>query len=762
MSAVVARGAAALLAACTLELAWAADGDDEAAPVLPEIGVTAVFDAMAEQRYAGGAKIVIDQAEIAALGGLSVAEVLRKLPGLERAGSGAGGAAAAGARGMARDAVTILVNGERPSASGRHALTLVGRLPAGELERIEILRGASAEYGSDAAVVVNLVVKAPPRTFTKTLRAVAGVRGDEPNTQLTASIGGAQGGFSWTLPVTFNRHRMPVAARRWRTAADASGAFGQRESVSGAYAIDEAVLSPRLSWADGGRRLTLWPSFYDNGSMRRERVERGELAAVLGAAEGVGSDGQSAGVASAAGGGAAGGSGPGADVTGTGVTGTDTGSGAAVSRSRRDDRERGSVRIARLRVDGETPLAGEAKLGLRLAWMDGARELRTTRRRDAGGAAPMRVHERSARDEGEVNGALRLDWPLGGHLLSVGVEAAALERRERQDGDHGGTRVVGTQDSRERRHSLWFQDEWLIGETTTVTGGLRAEAMRQRTDAGARRDGALDPSLALRWEPAEAWVLRASAGGAIRFPKLDELSALVTRSADVNTPLESDQGGNPALRAERLVRLELGAERFFGGEHAVLGANLYLQRTRHFVERRSRLEGSRWVERPENVGTARHWGVELSARTDTALLGGAMPAGGTLRATLTLPRAHVDDTRLGVRRLAADTPRHLATLAWEHAPAEARTGFGVQLRHAAWARSARAHELRARSGAGTRVDAHVTRRIAPGVSVRLSGENLLGMPERLSRSAHVDDRAWTLRAREGGERTWLVALDGKW
>jgi iron complex outermembrane receptor protein len=750
------RRTAALLAACMFGLAWGVDEEAESVTLLPAIDVTAGFDAMVEQRYASGARIVIDQAEIAALGGLSVAEVLRRLPGLERAGAGVGGAAAAGARGMARDAVVILVNGERPSASGRHALTLVGRLPAGELERIEILRGASAEYGSDAAVVVNLVVKAPPRIVTKTLRAVAGVRGDALNTHLTAGVGGAQGGFSWTLPVTVNRHRMPVEAARLRTATDAAGSFEQRESASGAYVIDEAVLSPRLSWAEGSRRLTLWPSFYDHTSTRRQRVERTDRIA---------------GGAGVVGGYAGGSSGLGLNVAGTsgvdvGVAGVGAGPGAdgraVAGHSRRDERERGSVRIARLRVDAETALAGDAKLGVRLAWMDGERVLRTMRRRDIGDMASALVSERGARGEREANGALRWDRPLGGHLLSAGLEAADFARRERQDSDHGGMRVVGAQDLRERRHSLWVQDEWLLEDTLTLTAGLRADAMRQRTDAGRRRHRALDPSLALRWEPAEAWVLRASAGSAIRLPKLDELSALVTRSADANTPLEADQGGNPALRAERITRLELGAERFVGGERAVLGANLYRQRTRHFIERRSRLEDGRWVERPDNVGTAHHWGVELSARTDTARLGRAMPAGGTLRATLTLPRAHVEDTRLGVRWLADDTPRHLATLAWEHAPAQALTGYGMQLRHAAWARSARAAELRGRSGAGTRVDAHITRRIAPGVTLRLSGENLLGTRERLSRSARFEDRAWHLHAREGGERTWLVSLDGKW
>ena len=68
---------------------------------------------------------------------------------------------------MGRDAVQFLVDGERPSANARYALTTVGRLPSGELERVEILRGASAEHGGSAPVTVNLVMrKARPQAST--------------------------------------------------------------------------------------------------------------------------------------------------------------------------------------------------------------------------------------------------------------------------------------------------------------------------------------------------------------------------------------------------------------------------------------------------------------------------------------------------------------------------------------------------------------------------------------------------------------------
>ena len=68
---------------------------------LEAVEVEALMDAVAEQRYAAGRKVVFNREDIASLGGLSVSEVLRKLPGLERGADGMEGASAS-ARGRAR------------------------------------------------------------------------------------------------------------------------------------------------------------------------------------------------------------------------------------------------------------------------------------------------------------------------------------------------------------------------------------------------------------------------------------------------------------------------------------------------------------------------------------------------------------------------------------------------------------------------------------------------------------------------------------
>ena len=115
----------------------------EVVPTLREVSVSARSDGDEERRAAVTQKTVLDKTEIEALGGLTVGEVIRKLPGIEAGAHNGDGGPTANARGVGRDAVQFLVDGERPSANARYALTTVGRLPSGELERIEILRGAS-------------------------------------------------------------------------------------------------------------------------------------------------------------------------------------------------------------------------------------------------------------------------------------------------------------------------------------------------------------------------------------------------------------------------------------------------------------------------------------------------------------------------------------------------------------------------------------------------------------------------------------------
>lgn len=693
-----------------LALLGAATAHADAPARLKEVTVTTT--ALAGQREAVTQKTIIDRKEIEALGGLTIGEIARKLPGIEIGEHGADGGLAARARGLGKDSVQFLVNGERPTANPRFALTQIGRMSTAELERIEILRGGSAEHGGTAAVTVNFIVRRPPAQSQITVRAAIGQRGGEPNAQIHLSRGDAAGGFSWQLPVSLNRHAMPTDLWRERDATTLGAGQWQRDHERGDYAMNELIVAPRFSWKGAAGNFGLWPSYYHNDGVRNNAMTRQSAPLPAGAPL-------------AAGGG-------------------------------RRDAEDSAIRILRLRAEGDTRL-GENKLSARASAMHGWRTAARQRRaHDAAGHPAAAWREDERREDDEFSAALRLDRPVGEHLLSAGIEFADHRRRDRQE--FSGTLAFADDFSgAARQWNLWLQDEWRVDEKRALTFGLRGERLRLEAEGIARVHGVLAPSLALRWEPASGWIARASVGGAMRFPKLEELTTRTDRAVAANTPLEPDLTGNPALRPERIRNLEAGLERHLTANAGTLGANLYLRHTAAFIERRTALEGARWVARPTNVGDARHWGLELSAKLNRADL---LPAGSSLRAQLTLPRGAVDDASLNLTRAPRELPRYSLTLGYEGTLPAWQSSWGIH-----WQRLGPVLTALPEEDAVARrrdlVDLQLTRRLDARLNLRLQLQNLLGTDTRRDGNAAAGPDAWRLTSLEPGQRSWLLSIEGR-
>ena len=423
--------------------------------------------------------------------------------------------------------------------------------------------------------------------------------------------------------------------------------------------------------------------------------------------------------------------------------------------TQRHDSEDNSTRIARLRSEAEWRAWGGKWTG-RAATMQGQRN--ADRNRQGTGAA---WQEAERREDREHSASLRYDRPVGGHLLSVGLDAASHRRDDWQAlrGAYASdTRFAG----RARQGTLWLQDEWQLAEALTLTSGLRGERMAIQAQERDSRHGAVDPSLALRWEAAPGWVARSSLSGAIRFPKLDELTRVASRSTLANTPLEPDRGGNPWLRPERVANLEAGLERHVPG--GVWGINTYLRRTQDFIERRTLWEAGRWVDRPYNEGDARHWGLELSAKLtgEAPWLQGLIGRQGSVRAQFTLPRGEVQDTVLGMKRAPRELPRYQFTLGYEGSLPAWQSTWGFQWQHQAAVRTQVPGEVQSTTQSRNLLDAHFVRRLTPALNLRLSVQNLLGKGTWRTASTGQGGQAWVLTSSEAGQRTWLLTLEGKW
>lgn len=656
-------------------------------------------DDVAERREAATQKVVVTRQDIENMGVMTISEVLGKLPGVEIRGD------APRARGMARDSVQILVDGERLAGSSRIVAGVVGRLPAGDLERVEILRGSSAEYGGAAAVTVNLMMKRALPKRSTALKAALGFRGSEPATQFTWTENGGEGTFGWTLPVTLNLFRSPgQTVNERRVEPGGATMLWQRDDERSLFTFREFVLSPRLSWKSGADNLTLSPLLFDGaGNTTGDSVVSDLLSAASG--------------------------------------------------SVRHSEQRNRRRLLRLRAEGETHW-GEAKVTGRLALNHGQRTLEQARQ--TAGTAPASFSEHTESRENEVNGALRLDRPLAEtHLLATGVEYVNLRRGEEQ----ALSGVAASYAEQERQLTLWGQDDWNVQEKLTLTYGLRGESAWLESNGGAQRHGLLMPSLALRWEPAAQWLLRTSLGAGLKMLRLDEISDAAVVSVAANTPLEADRRGNPALQPERSLNYEAVLERYLDGEAGVLGINFYARTTRDFTERRVQLEGTRWVERPQNEGDALHWGLELDGKVRTDGYGWK---GATLKAHLTLPQARVHDARLGLTRSPRDLPRYLLSGGVEQSLPALRSSYGLTLQLTGRSVTEVPGEQYGTTQARASLDGFWLYKLNPAFNLRVSAQNLSGANAVREMTYLNGADRYSLRSEDTGYRAVLFTLEGRW
>lgn len=681
-----------LLAA--VSTAWGAEEK-----TLTAVSVTVEAESLDERRQAASQKTVVGRREIESLGVPTIGEVLGKLPGIDGA-AGGDGTMAMRARGMMRDSVQLLVDGERIGANSRMAMSMISRLPSGELERVEILRGTSAEFGGGTPVTVNLVMRKALAKDTRTFKVALGSREGEPNGNLNLVRGGGDAGFSWLLPVTLFHHGS--ISDRVVERFDALTGQRQRDEEHGEAPVPGVSIAPRLSWKTGADSFSLSPMLVYTDSDRSTHMYRQTDGLMDGG---------------------------------------------------RADRENGDGLQLRLRAEGEKRV-GDSKWTGRLAMMHGNRGSDAWHdRHDALGVHSL-DSEALDRREDEASAALRVDHALDSHLLAASVEVASHRRRDSQ------TVLASTIYRAEARDlTAWVQDEWTPRQGLTFTGGLRGEAARLEVDGAARDYSRLLPSVAVRWEASDGWVLRSSVGSGFKLPRLDELTDLPVTSLSANTPLEPDKRGNPNLRPERSLNFEAVLERYLPGNAGVLGANVYWRATRDFVERRVEWQTTRWVERPYNEGDARHWGLELDAKLNTDAWGAK---GGSLRAHLTLPRGEVDDRRLGLERAPRELPAYQLTLGYDQVlPAwQASAGFNAQFYGRV--RTDLPGEQWAETDPRSVLDVYVAGRLTPQLNLRLALQNLLASDTRRNAQAWDGANAWTLGGREDGKRNLLLTLEGKW
>jgi outer membrane receptor for ferrienterochelin and colicins len=542
-----------------------------------------------QRRRSTAAKIVIGRDELERMGDSNTLEILKRLPGITVPGPGGRGGNPR-MRGMAGGYTQILLDGERipPGFS-------LDSIPPEQIERIEILRAPTAETGARAiAGTINIVLREGYRK-----------KSNDVNLALQDENGLVSPNVAWTRNDTFGdwivnaslslferRQHNQSTGERTDTDLATGAALLERTSTSQS---DEHRLgvhaSARIQWRDeAGTSLMLMPLL-------------------------IASDGRTHSLS-----------------TITQTLGTDVPDYASS-----DSTSDGRFTLARINANvnhrvGDVRLEWRAGFGSSHWHSDQA-----SLQHDASGALTRRIDDDTDTRDRNASVGLKASTLVGqGHSLVGGLEA---ERNRREQGrttlwdgvpqltDFGDVLTASSD-----RFALYAQDEWSLNPQWAFHAGLRTEGITTRGEGEAGRvdtnaSRVTTPLLHAVWkpDPSRRDQLRASLTRSYRSPDLGQLIGRpslnrVDSPPGPNSALTADSAGNPQLKPEVALGLDIAFERYLA-DGGVLSVNLFQRRIADLIRNVVALEDVSWspgqpryVSRPQNIGNALSRGVELEAK----------------------------------------------------------------------------------------------------------------------------------------------------
>ena len=663
---------------------------------------------------------VVGREELDQYGDTSILDVLQRLPGITIDGE------TPRLRGLGGGYTLILLNGE-PAPPGFS----LDSLSPGEIERIEVIKGPTAEYGGVAGTI-NVILRTAPRLRQRELRLASSYRALAPQAMVSGSWGDRVGDIGFHVPLTLSSWANATHTQTDRLSRLPTGELreqqvrGRDESRGGGL-----TFSPRLDIKLGAEDQLMWQGFAQ-GNESRNRSARD--TAVL--------------------------------------------SGPPLTTVQDSSRSAGKWQMLRTQLQWVRKRPDGPRLELKAAVQGTAqRSASDGQGRDALGAMTVQRNNFNSQRSTQATTGGRIRWPLGaalggGHTLAGGWDLEDRQRRELsryvENGVEQITDSVGVPFTSDvRRATVFLQDEWTVSEQWSVTTGLRGEQVRTRTttpllSADSRFD-ALLPVMHLRhaFDPKGRDVLRLSLSRSLRVPDVNLLLPRYTLNGTYpreqsNTPLASDSAGNPALQPEFATGLELALERQLTGG-GVLSAGLFHRQIDDLIRRRITLETvaeapvPRWVSRPANIGRAKSTGLELEvkgraeqllpawlasfAKPDPGPAKGRGP-GLQLRAALSVYRSAVEQIDDPNARLEGQAPWS-ATLGFDHAVRGSIFSYGANLGLTPAFSTQQTDRQRVWRSHARRLDAYALWRFSKEVQLRLSANNVV--PEDSLSSSRVED-----------------------
>ena len=539
---------------------------------LQKVDITAA-SGLQQRRDDTAAKIIVSRDDLAQYGDGSLAAALKRQPGVSVVGG------EVRMRGLGAGYTQMLINGD-PAPPGFSIESIAPEM----IERIEILRSATAEYSMQAvAGSINVVLRKGASGAEREWKLGAG-RGDG-RWQPAASLRVADKlpGFAYSLTVAVERTADDVAGTTTETASDPAGTLLARRDTRtrNASSVNKASLTPRLQWTlDNGDAIT-WQSLLDWYRTGFDGVAR-ETASL----------------------------------------------GMPTAYPRNGATSQASVFSARNDVSWVHVLGAAGKLTAKLGVNHNRRDTDYVFHGDAAGGAPLLLRGvvSDSIDDSVTSSGKYLGRLGGGHALSLGWDGSLIRRsesrRQRDTYFSGGAPYALDEDytADVRRLALYAQDEWDMTPRLQMYAGVRWEGLQTATEG---RTLSEVRTRAKVWSPVAQllWKLPQQERDQLRLALARTYKAPATRNLvprrytinNGNSANNPDFQGNPELRPELAWGLDGAWESYFG-KSGVASLSGYARRISNVTVQRLFQHDGVWTASPFNHGTATLRGVELDVK----------------------------------------------------------------------------------------------------------------------------------------------------
>lgn len=539
---------------------------------LQQVAISAA-SGVQQRRDDTAAKIIVSRGELAQYGDSSLAAVLKRQPGVSVVGG------EVRMRGLGAGYTQMLINGD-PAPPGFSIESIAPEM----IERIEILRSATAEYSMQAvAGSINVVLRKGASGAEREWKLGAG-RGDG-RWQPVASLRVADKlpGFAYALTGALERTADDVAGRTTETISDPAGTLlARRETrTRNASSVNKASLTPRLQWTLDNGDTIIWQSLLDWYRTGFDGVAS-EMALL----------------------------------------------GMPTAYPRNGATSQASVFSARNDVNWTHALGAAGKLTARLGVNHNRRDTDYAFQGAAASGALLlrRGVVSDAIDDSVSSSGKYLGRLGGGHALSVGWDGSLIRRsesrRQRDTYLAGGAPYALDEDytADVRRLALYAQDEWDVTPRLQMYAGMRWEGLQTATEGRTlsevrTRASVWSPVAQLLWKPPqqERDQLRLALARTYKAPSTRNLVPRRYTINNGNSANNPDFQGNPELRPELAWGLDAAWESYFG-KSGVASVSAYTRRISDVTVQRLFQRDGIWTASPFNHGTATLRGVELDVK----------------------------------------------------------------------------------------------------------------------------------------------------